>query len=291
MATKVSLRQKPISKGRRSLYLDFYPPIPHPESGEPTRRKFLGIYVVEKPKTSLDKQNKKETMVIAEQIRAKEENRLNKLDAYSDFEKEQVLKREKGKMDFISFFTDLANMRKSSNHDNWVSSIKYLIDYTGGSLRFYELDEKWCEGFRNYLLTTKSRKSDKVKLFTNSAVSYFNKFRVAIGMAYRDGYLQNDLKSRVKPIKTEEASRAFLTLDEVNRLAKTPCNDLLLKKAALFSCLTGLRLSDIQKLTWSEVEYIKGEGAFLRFTQKKTKGVEVMPISDQAFKLLGDRGN
>ena len=32
MTTKVTLRQKKISKGRQSLYLDFYPAIPHPET-------------------------------------------------------------------------------------------------------------------------------------------------------------------------------------------------------------------------------------------------------------------
>ena len=50
MTIKVALRQKKISKGRKSLYLDFYPPIPHPETGEPTRREFLGMYIFEKPK-------------------------------------------------------------------------------------------------------------------------------------------------------------------------------------------------------------------------------------------------
>ena len=41
----VKLRQKKISKGRKSLYLDIYPPIPHPKTGEPTRREFLGLYL------------------------------------------------------------------------------------------------------------------------------------------------------------------------------------------------------------------------------------------------------
>jgi hypothetical protein len=45
MATKVALRQKPISKGRKSLYLDFYPAIINTETGEPTRREFLGLYL------------------------------------------------------------------------------------------------------------------------------------------------------------------------------------------------------------------------------------------------------
>ncbi|MDC1204260.1 site-specific integrase [Salibacteraceae bacterium] len=290
MATKVTLRQKTISKGRKSLYLDYYPPIPHPDTGEPTRRKFLGIYVQEKPKSVLDKQNKKETLITAEQIRAKEENQLNKRDAYSVYELEMAERAEKGKVDFVPFFLEIANTRKNSNHDNWMATYQYLVNFTGGSIKFKDIDEKWCESFKEYLLTTKSRKSSKVKLATNSAVAYFNKFRVALGDAFRDGFLNVDLKGRVKPIKTAETRREFLTLDEVNKLVETPCNNVLLKKAAIFSCLTGLRFSDIQKLTWEEVVFVKGEGYFLKFTQQKTKGVELLPISDQAFQVLGERG-
>jgi hypothetical protein len=46
MATKVSLRRKRISKGREALYLDFYPPISNTNTGKPTRREFLGLYVL-----------------------------------------------------------------------------------------------------------------------------------------------------------------------------------------------------------------------------------------------------
>jgi hypothetical protein len=47
---KVTLRNKPISKGRKSLYLDFYPAIPHPDTGKTTRREFLGLYLFNRPK-------------------------------------------------------------------------------------------------------------------------------------------------------------------------------------------------------------------------------------------------
>ena len=56
-----------------------------------------------------------------------------------------------------------------------------------------------------------------------------------------------------------------------------------MKRAALFSALTGLRFSDIQKMNWDELEYINEQGYFLNFNQKKTKGVEVLPISEQAY--------
>lgn len=283
MATKVSLRHKKISKGRKSLYLDFYPPIPHPETGKPTRREFLGLYIFEKPKTPIDKQHNTETLKIGESIRQKRENFLNKPEIYSQYEKEQLKLKELGEQCFIEYFKKLANKRKASNHDNWVSALNYLETFTNGSLKFADLNQKFLEDFKEYLLNTKSNRSSKTTLSQNSAVSYFNKVKAALKQAYKDGILQTDLNARVKPIKAAETRREYLTLDELNKLVKTPCNDVLLKRAALFSALTGLRFSDIQKMTWGELEYINGQGYFLNFNQKKTKGVEVLPISEQAY--------
>jgi len=283
MVTKVSLRQKKISKGRKSLYLDFYPPIPHPETGKPTRREFLGLYIYEKPKTPIDKQHNTETLKIGESIRQKRENFLNKPEIYSEFEKEQLRKKELGEQCFIEYFRKLANKRKASNHDNWVSALNYIEAFTNGKLKFADLNEKFLEDFKEYLLTTKSKKSDKTTLSQNSAVSYFNKVKATLKQAYKDGILQTDLNAKISPIKAAETRREYLTIEELNKLVKTPCNDVLLKRAALFSALTGLRFSDIQKMTWGELEYINGQGYFLNFNQKKTKGVEVLPISEQAY--------
>ena len=283
MATKVSLRQKKISKGRKSLYLDFYPPIPHPETGKLTRREFLGLYIYEKAKTPIDKQHNTETLKIGESIRQKRENFLNKPEIYSQYEKEQLRLKELGEQCFVTYFTKLANKRKGSNRLSWLSTLNYLDTFTNGSLKFADLNEKFLEDFKEYLLTTKSNRSDKTTLSQNTAVSYFNKVKAALKQAYKDGILQTDLNTKVKPIKAAETRREYLTLDELNKLVKTPCNDVLLKRAALFSALTGLRFSDIQKMTWGELEYINGQGYFLNFNQKKTKGVEVLPISEQAY--------
>ena len=291
MITKVTLRQKSISKSRHSLYLDFYPAIPHPETGKPTRREFLGLYIFDKTKTSIDKQHNIETLRIAESIRQKRENFLNKPEIYSEYEKEQLRIKELGELDFVDYFRGLANKRKASNHDNWVSALKYLENFTNKKLKFVDLNEKNLNEFKEYLLTIKSRKSDKTVLSQNSAASYFNKIKAALKQAYKDGILQIDLNVRVEPIKAKETRREYLTIEELNRLVKTPCNNNLLKRAALFSALTGLRFSDIQKMVWGEVEYIEGQGHFLNFDQKKTKGVEVLPISEQAYSLLGELGN
>jgi len=283
MAIKVKLRQKKISKGRKSLYLDFYPAIPHPKTGKPTRREFLGLYIFEKPKTPIDKQHNIETLKIGESIRQKRENFLNKPEIYSEYEKEQLRKKEKGEQCFIEYFRKLANKRKASNHDNWISALNYIEAFTNGKLKFADLNERFFEDFKEYLLTTKSKKSNKTTLSQNSAVSYFNKVKAALKQAYKDGILQTDLNAKISPIKPAETRREYLTLDELNKLVRTHCNNDLLKRAALFSALTGLRFSDIQKMTWSELEYINGQGYFLNFNQKKTKGVEVLPISEQAY--------
>jgi integrase len=291
MAIKVTLRQKSISKGRQSLYLDLYPAIPHPETGEPTRREFLGLYIFEKPKTPIDKQHNAETLLISESIRQKRENFLNKPEIYSEYEKEQLRKKEKGEKCFVEYFTKLANKRKASNYDNWISALNYLNDFTNGKLKFADLNEKLFEEFKEYLLTTKSKKSDKTTLSQNSAVSYFNKVKATLKQAYKDGILQSDLNAKISPIKTAETRREHLTIEELNTLVKTPCNNDLLKRSALFSALTGLRFSDIQKMVWGELEYIEGQGYFLNFSQKKTKGIEYYPISEQAVSLLNEKGD
>jgi hypothetical protein len=86
MAIKVTLRQKSIKGNRQSLYLDFYPAIPNHKKGTTTRSEFLGLYIADKPKTPLEKQHNTETIRIAESIRIKRENDLNKPEIYSQFE-------------------------------------------------------------------------------------------------------------------------------------------------------------------------------------------------------------
>jgi integrase len=317
MAIKVKLRTKEISGNRQSLYLDFYPAIPldkpfKNKKGElvtETRREFLGLYIyVEKIKDKngknkniklnpIDKNHNKETLQLAEQIRQKRDKQLNGNEALTDLEKrllekdkaEQEKKKVFEERDFLEYFKSLVNKRKASNHDNWISACNYLETFTKGSLKFADLNEKFCNEFKEYLLTTKSNKSNKVTLAQNSAVSYFNKLKASLKQAYKDGYLPNDLNAKIEPIKQAETQRNFLTIEELNSLVKTECNNPLLKRASLFSALTGFRFSDIKNLVWGELEYIEGNGYFVKFKQQKTKGVEMMPISEQAYSLLGER--
>ena len=142
MAIIVKLRQKAISGDRHSLYLDFYPPIPDPKTGNPTRRQFLKLYVYDKPKTASDKLHNKETMLLAGQIRQKRDNEVNKPEIYTDFEKEILRIKELGNHSFTAYFKQLADKRKSSNYDNWISAYKYLMAFTKGNLKFADVNIK-----------------------------------------------------------------------------------------------------------------------------------------------------
>lgn len=288
MAIKVKLRQKKITKGRKSLYLDFYPAIINSKTGKPTRREFLGLYIFEKPKSPFDKIHNLETKRIGESIRQKRENTLNKPEIYSEFEKEQLKIKELGEQCFVEYFRKLTKKRYGSNLSNWNSTLKFLETFTNGSIKFEDLNPIFFEDFKIYLLNTKSNKSSKSNLSKNTASSYFNKVKATLKQAYKDGLLQTDLNSKIKPIKEEETRREFLTIEELNKLNKTPCENKLIKQTAIFSALTGMAFKEIQNMIWSDITFIKDKGYTVLTKRQKTQRDNYLPISEQAFNLLGD---
>jgi integrase len=120
----------------------------------------------------------------------------------------------------------------------------------------------------------------------NTASKYFTHFRTSLRRAFIDGYLPIDYASKVKRISYKTAPREYLTAEELNILVKAPCDRPIIKRAALFSALTGLRISDIRSMKWSELQKTE-TGYRLCFTQEKT-GIGVsLPISKQAYELCG----
>lgn len=289
MAIKVKLRKRKITGERQSLYLDFYPPIVNPENGELSRREYLGMYVFNSTRNPLDKTHNTNTLQLAEQIRQKRESDLNKPEIYNALEQEQIKKNKKQDGDFIAYFKKLAEKKNHSNRFIWLGSCDFLKLHKGNTLKFSDIDPELCNGFIEFLQTTKSKKSDKVQLSENSIKTYYDKFRSALKQAYKDGYLSENIADKTDAVKQAETQRNYLTLEELNTLVKTDCKSVEIKTQALFSALTGLRRSDIQKLIWGEVQHVEGSGYLIRFMQKKTGGSETLPITEQAFNLLGER--
>ena len=61
----------------------------------------------------------------------------------------------------------------------------------------------------------------------------------------------------------------------------------MLKRASLFACLTGLRISDILKLRWEDIEVSPDGGHCMRICTQKTKTQATLPLTDEAISYCG----
>lgn len=285
---KVTLRNKPINDGKTSLYLDYYPPIKNPKNGKLTRREFLGLYLFANPISQIERKHNKETLQLAENIKAQRQLALQ-ADDYG------FLKKNNKDSDFLAYFSKLANKHKELNKgdkNNWISVYRHLSIFTNSICLFKDVDEQFCKEFKKYLLEAHPLIENRQKLANNSAVAYFNIFKRVVKQAYKERLFNEDFAKDVPAIRKLETKREFVSLEELRKLVKAHCDLPIAKNAALFSALTGLRYSDIEKLVWSEIVGSKDNYA-IRFTQKKTNGVETLPISQDAFKFCGtpQKGN
>lgn len=290
MGTSVNLRKKKIKNGKLSLYLDFYPAIISTKTGKKTRREFLGMKIHEKPKGPIEKLHNKETEKLAEQIRLKRENELNKADIYSAFEKEQLVQMKLGEESFTDQFFQLVRKKNGSNFHTWNGALKHFKHFAGDEVLIKDLNLKLCNNFKDYLLSAKNIQHNHLSLSNETSRTYFNKFKKALKEAFINGYLQVDLNGKVSSIKELETNREFLTKEELQKLAKTPCNSDLLRSVALFSALTGLPFAEIKSLTWGDLRHSESNGYYIPYKRKKTSRDNLLYISDLAVSLCGERG-
>lgn len=264
----VKIRKRPLlEKGRYSLYLDIY-------FNNKQTQETLGLYLENEKNSPTVKQQNKETMEIAKKVQV---DRLRSLQ-HNSFGYTAPIKCTQT---FNEYFGSIVADRKRTgvNYEGWLSAHKQLNKFKK-SIHFFEITEQLLEEYRSFLLKT---------LKQNTALAYFSKAKAVIHKAYRGNLINNPINpaERVKPPKQVDTHREYLTKDEIEKLAATECRYDVLKRAFLFSCLTGMRWSDIQKLTWSELRNIDGQ-YHIFYTQMKTKNSEVLPILDLAYSLLGE---
>jgi integrase len=277
----VKLRER--ESGNKILfYLDIY------HNGKRRTEYLTGVYLIAKPaKGRLSKEeneHNKGNRSLAEDIRYKREKEL--LNGTYNIED-----RSRADGSFLEFFKKLMETKRESigNYGNWHSTKLHLDGYCeGGDVSFKQIDKEWLQGFKDYLQNAARTKS-KQKLLPNTLTSYFSKVKAALKEAYKDGIISKNLADMVDGFKPAETERNFLTKEELEAASKADCEIPVIKTSFLFGCLTGLRYSDLEKLTWREVHHSDEMGYFLRFRMKKTKSYETLYISDQAYSLLGER--
>ncbi|MDL2304400.1 site-specific integrase, partial [Bacteroides sp. OttesenSCG-928-D19] len=82
----------------------------------------------------------------------------------------------------------------------------------------------------------------------------------------------------------------YLTIDEIKKLIETDFKHDTIKRAFLFCCLVGLRYSDAASIVWGDISKDNNGDSVLRLRVKKTGREEIFPISDEAMKMLPERG-
>lgn len=277
LCTKVTVRQRPISKGQISLYLDFYPPIRNPKTGKPSRREYLGLYIYAKPEAPFQQEFNKSMLQKAELIKCRRtESIINEEFGFLD--------RTKGKEDFIEYW----QKKRDETNSGWQTAINHFKDYSKGSCRFCDLSVPYCQGFHDWLMSQKAVNKDTTMKAT-TANGFLVKLKTILRLAFEDGHLKENIAPKLKRVKAKNARREFCTLDEVIALANAPCAIPALKSAGLFSCLTGLRISDIRRLKWKNIVKTH-DGWALEFTTQKTDCDALLPLSQEAVDLCGERG-
>ena len=282
---KVHLKERLSKKtGKISLYLEIYKGYIKEEGKIKHIRdyEYLDYFLYEKPKNQVEKQHNAEHLKFAEAVRA--QRFLEIQNGTYGFNNVHLLNAN-----FIEYFKKLAEERKESrgNYGNWDSALKQLVKYAGKIVPFKNVTIEFCEGFKEFLLTNKTKTGKP--LAKNSVISYLNKLKAALNQAFDDKIINENPAKRIKNIKPDESNREYLTKEEVKALMETDCRYEVLKRAFLFSCFTGMRWSDINQLTWRYVRKSE-DGYRVHFSQKKTKGVEYLDIPDIALEYIGEKG-
>lgn len=284
---KITLKKKRLKSGKHSLYIEYYSGYHIDDRGVKVNNRefeYLKLYTNPDSKEKDVKEKNKETLQLAEKILA-----IRQAEYFQG--KYDIKDNNKVKLRFLSYYEKMKEERYLSkgNYDNWDATQKHLEKYCPPSLTFDQVNENFVKGFKKYLIEKALTKSN-LPLSQNTKYTYFNKFKACINNAFEEGYLSKNPLRGVKSIKSGESTREYLTQNELQSLFKTECKYSILKSAFIFSCLTGLRWSDINKMTWSEVRDEDNESRII-FKQKKTDGLEYLYISDQARSLLGNKTN
>lgn len=286
---KVELKSRPINDGLISLYLEYYLGYSKVNGKIKHKRKQekLELVLFTSPKNNTERQKNKEANETAQKI-------LTIRQAEIIESKHSFLKPDSNIL-LTDYFMKLAEERKSSksNYGNWISAYKHIVsylnrDFNPDSYKLSDVDDDFIKGFKSYLDNEELTKSSK-QLSNNSKLSYLMKLRACIREAFNNKLIDDNPFNRIKGFKTEETKREYLTLQEIQSLANKDCRYPILKKAFLFSCMTGLRWSDINKMKWSEIKSSNGEYKYV-FNQQKTNQLEYLPLSNQAMELLGRTG-
>lgn len=245
------LRERKLDGGRKSLLIEY-------NIDGKRRYEFLNI-ILDK-----DKIANREKRRLARAIKIKRENEI----IQNNYELPNFAK---SKINVVDYY-DRAVKERPKDRPAWINSHLKFKKFSNGRIRFNEITADWLREYQKYLLSEVSQ---------NTAHHYYANLRTVLNKAVNEDIIHANPCNKIKGIPLKEVKREYLTKEELTILSKTECSNSEVKRAFLFSCFTGLRLSDIYNLKWENIN-----GSKIEFRQKKTGSLEYLPMNDTADKLL-----
>ena len=285
----VKVRMKELANGNISLYLDIY------QDGK-RKYEFLKLYLapeVGKDRKEIAKRNA-EILQLANTIKSKRIMQVQNDSA-------EVFNKANKKMLLLDWLDSFAEHKKAvgrsmTYYQNIIKVKNHIVAYCGEKTTMGAIDTKFVEGFISYLKNAKGVKTNK-PLSQQSTLVYFSVFNSAMRKAVRDGILASnpvDLIGSDVRIKQPESERVYLTIEEVKKLAETPCRRKDVKTAFMFSCFSGLRISDIRNLTWQNMDIQESNGKTtykLTVLMQKTQRYVIYNLSNKAVQWLPEKSD
>ena len=274
----IRLRTKDLADGCKSLYLDIY------RNGKRSYE-YLKMYLV--PETDSNARHQNEiTMAAANAIKSKRIIELTSGEAgiVNHVEKVYLL-------DWMNTYRENQKKRGKKGIDHIKSVIRILQEYAGDRYTLDRVDLSFCQGYIDYMLTTYRFRGKLIAASTRN--TYYQILNGALNAAVRAKRMLrnpfNEMDKSEKP-KMPESVRSYMTIEEVRALIATPIQNEEVKRAYLFSCFCGLRISDIVGLKWKDVFLDNGQYR-LSVSMQKTKEPIYLPLSNEALKWMPEQGN
>lgn len=122
----------------------------------------------------------------------------------------------------------------------------------------------------------------ELPIHRNHARTQFKRLKTFLNLLVRDEVITRS-PAVAFSISEQEPVVEYLTIDQVRALKATPCHRPELKAAFLFSVYSGLRISDIMKLTFR----VRSSG-MIQLMQTKTEENNLVPLHSECVRILDE---
>lgn len=210
----------------------------------------------------------------------------------------EILCKNNTDIKLIDFIKEYAEERRRPGEKNYqgrcgsvLTLVKHIEAFGAKDVKIKNIKVDFCKRFVEYLYTAqdlhRGMKSQK-GLSENTIHLKCSILKAVLQEAVRQHLIKENAMNylphsyRTKLVKKEKCN---LSLEELQKMSQIPCPTPLLKEAFIFSCLTGLRKSDVLDPKPSDI-YQQEEGFVIHKKIKKTKQWLTIPLSQIAQNYL-----